>query len=198
MSEIFPENPPQIRTPVRRQNARGLVLLSLISFALSVIGTRLFLHLAGYPMIANDVLHIAHVLWGGLLLFVASLLPLVFANRWALTWCAILGGVGMGLFIDEVGKFITMSNDYHFPYAAPIIYASFLLTVQLYLRVRQQPKDSPRGEMYRTLEQITEVLDSDLDDQERIAIEERLLAITQNSKDPNLIRLAFALHEFVE
>ena len=198
MSEVTTEYPPQIRAPVRRENARNLVLLSLISFALSVIGTRLFLHLAGYPMIANDVLHIAHVLWGGLLLFIGSLLPLVFSNRWALTWCAILGGAGMGLFIDEVGKFITMSNDYHYPYAAPIIYASFLLTVQLYLRVRRPAEATPRAEMYRALEQITEVLDSDLDDEERNAIERRLVHVAENTDDANLKRLAGALYDFVE
>jgi len=34
------------------------------------------------PQLAAGDLHIAHVLWGGLLLFAASLLPLVLANRW--------------------------------------------------------------------------------------------------------------------
>jgi hypothetical protein len=66
----------------------------------------------GYPQIGNDVLHIAHALWGGLLLLVALMLPLAFANRRFLQASAWLGGVGAGLFIDEVGKFITQANDY--------------------------------------------------------------------------------------
>ena len=47
------------------------------------------------------MLHIAHALWGGLLLFVAVLLPLALANRWAIKASALLSGIGIGLFIDE-------------------------------------------------------------------------------------------------
>jgi len=83
------------------------VLLSLVAFAITVIATRVYLELAGYPQLGNSVLHIAHALWGGLLLFAAVLLPLAFANRWVLQASALLGGMGIGLFIDEVGKFIT-------------------------------------------------------------------------------------------
>jgi hypothetical protein len=44
----------------------------------------------------------------------------------------------MGLFIDEVGKFMTQTNDYFFPAAAPIIYGFLLLTVLLYLQVAKR------------------------------------------------------------
>ena len=47
----------------------------------------------------------------------------------------------MGLFIDEVGKFMTVNNDYFFPAAAPVIYGFFLLTVLLYVKVARKSAD---------------------------------------------------------
>ncbi len=133
-----------IQTLVKREGAESYLLYSLLSFAASVSLTRLFLELTGYPQLGNSELHIAHVLWGGLLLFIAALLPLLLANRWVYTVGGMLGGAGVGLFIDEVGKFITQSNDYFYPPAAPIIYAFFLLVVLLYLRVRRTASEDPR------------------------------------------------------
>jgi len=129
-------------------------MLTMLSFAASVSLTRLFLELTGYPQLGDAELHIAHVLWGGLLLFVAALLPLIYANRWVYDVSALLAGIGVGLFIDEVGKFITQSNDYFYPAAAPIVYAVFLLTVLLFIRVRTPISTDSRAELYRALESI--------------------------------------------
>ena len=84
-----------------------------------MIATRLFLQLTGYPQIGGTTLHIAHAVWGGLLLYVAALLPLILANRWALYLSAGLNGLGAGLFIDEVGKFITRDLNYFYPQPRP-------------------------------------------------------------------------------
>lgn len=187
-----------IRSPVKREGAERYILISLVSFAASVILTRLFLQITGYPQLGGGELHIAHVLWGGLFLFIAAILPLILANRWVFNASAALSGVGVGLFIDEVGKFITQTNDYFYPPAAPIIYAFFLLTVLLYLQVRRPPARNPRGELYRVFEGLTEVLDHDLDPEERKELVRRLLQIAGESQDNNLIRLAHALVDFLE
>ena len=73
--------------------------------------TRLYLISTGYPKIGGGVYHIAHALFGGLSLVVACVLVLLYANRGVLTACAVLGGLGLGLFIDEIGKFITANNN---------------------------------------------------------------------------------------
>jgi len=176
----------RIRKPVRRGGVERYLLLTLLSFAASVGLTRLFLEVTGYPQLGNSELHIAHVLWGGLLLFVAALLPLIYANRWVYDAGAVLAGIGVGLFIDEVGKFITQTNDYFFPAAAPIVYTFFLLTVLLYYRVRRPVSNEPREQLYRALEAMEEVLDHDLDRRERAELETSLDRIAAEGQFRNL------------
>ena len=188
----------RMREPVKRGHAEHYLLLTLLSFAVSVTLTRLFLTLSGYPQIGGGELHIAHMLWGGLLLFIAALLPLTLANRWVYTAGALLAGAGVGLFIDEVGKFITRSNDYFYPAAAPIIYAFFLLIVLLYLRIRRPPARDARSELYRVFDSLQEVLDRDLDPQERADLEVQLHFIAGQSDRPDLSRLAKELDRFLE
>ncbi len=190
--------PNRVRSPVKRLRAERYLLVTLLSFASSVALTRLFLYLTGYPQIGGGGLHIAHVLWGGVLLFAACIVMLTVANQWGYTIGAILTGVGVGLFIDEVGKFITQNNDYFYPAAAPIIYAFFLLTVLVYFQVRRPPRKNTRVELYHAFEALEEVLDHDLDPQEHAALAARLKWITaQADKEPNHARLAKELLEFL-
>jgi hypothetical protein len=186
------------RTLIQRRSAESYLFLMLISFAGSVTVTRLFLQMTGYPKIGNGELHIAHVLWGGLLLFIASLMPLIFANRWMLSLSAALSGIGVGLFIDEVGKFITQTNDYFYPSAAPIIYSFFLLTVLLYIIIRRRQKESVRSDLYFVLEDLEEVLDNDLSARELERMKSRLQHVSNRTKDENIILLAGDILNFVE
>lgn len=185
----------RVRTAIKRSKAREHLFLLVISFGATIGITRLFLELSGYPQIGNAELHIAHVLWGGLAVFIGALLMLVLSNPWVYSVSAILSGIGMGLFIDEVGKFITQSNDYFYPAAAPIIYTVFLLTTWLYLRIRRPPSRNPRAVMYRALEGLCELLDSDLEEHEVAVLQSKLLFVEQKSGDRNLIRMANAIRE---
>jgi len=187
-----------VRQPVRRPRAEEYLLLTLLSFALSVSLTRLFLALTGYPQLGGGILHISHVLWGGLLLFIAAMLPLVLANRWVYRVVAILAGVGVGLFIDEVGKFITQSYDYFYPAAAPIIYAFFLICLLIYLQLARPRPRYTRSELYSVIETMEEVLDHDLDAQERAEIKNRLTYVIEHEENPNLTRLASVLQEYFD
>lgn len=183
--------------PVERIESGRYVFLLAISFALAVIATRGFLELTGYPQIGGSTLHIAHLLWGGLALILALVAVLIFANRWIMLGSAVLGGLGVGLFIDEVGKFITVDNDYFFPWAAPIIYAVLLLLVLVVLLANRNRPRTPRADLYHALEAMTELIDDDLEASERARIEEALLRVLAHSDDPSYRQLAQALLDVV-
>jgi hypothetical protein len=194
MTEAFAPD----RSAVRRLRAERYLRHTLIWFAATVITVRLALAATGYPKLGGGELHIAHVLWGGLFLFGAALSPLLWANRWALEASAVLAGIGVGLFIDEVGKFITQNNDYFFPPAAPIIYAVFLLTLLLYLRLQQEPARTVRHDLYAALDSLPRVLDHDLDERSHAELCDWLSHAREQAQDRKLALLAGALLEVVE
>jgi len=162
------------RQLTQREDAEHYLFLTLLSFAASVSLTRLFLASTGYPQIGGGELHIAHVLWGGLLLYAGALFPLLFANRRAYTLSALLVGAGMGLFIDEVGKFITASNDYFFAPAASIIYITFLISIVVFLQVRRIRRSRARDALMHVFEDLWEALDGGLTPREYRRLKGRL------------------------
>lgn len=157
--------------------AAYLQLLALSGVA-TVLVVRAFLSLAGYPQVGGASLHIAHVLWGGLLMLAGLVCALLFAGRGARAATAVLGGVGLGLFVDEVGKFITRSNDYFYRPAAAIIYLVFaaLLVAASRLRRRRAVEDRHR---LATAAQLASIgVTSGLTDPQRHRAEELLAGQT--------------------
>jgi hypothetical protein len=172
---------------VERENAVRSMMISLLSFVATVGVVRTFLAITGYPQIGSGTLHIAHVLWGGLILYIAAILPLIYLNPRLHSLGAVLSGVGMGLFLDEVGKFITRQYDYFFPAAAPIMYVFFLLIVILAVMIRRPEKVDGRAELVKALEIVREQLYRPLDAAERTHVELDMNTVLATDKD--------ALHE---
>jgi hypothetical protein len=190
-------NRKKTHSPIRRNQAEGYILTSLVGFAATVIITRAFLELTGYPQIGNSVLHIAHALWGGLILIIAAYLPLAYANQWALQASAVLSGIGIGLFIDEVGKFITQANDYFFAPALPLIYGFILLNVLVYLYFRRPPKRDSRIAMYHVLERLQDLIDGDIDIA-GVAELKTQLDVARSSDRTEIVSLANSINDYLQ
>ena len=189
---------PYFRRPIVSPAAAHHVLLMALAFAISVVATRLYLDLTGYPQVGNETFHLAHALWGGLLQIIGTLLLLVFLNRWVHSLAAVLAGVGVGLFMDEVGKFITQRNDYFFPLAAPIIYVAFLLVILVYLVLRRQSTPDSQTAMYTSLYDLIEVLEEHVSEEELSGIVARLESAHVKTDRPDVIDLAAHLLGFLQ
>src|SRR6195952_5456291 len=158
------------RTPVQRPDGARSLRLVAVSFGGNVVVARLYLELTGYPQIGGGQYHLAHALWGGLLLLVGGLLTLLWGNRWVHPVTAVCVGAGSGLFVDEVGKFITAHNDYFTPVAAPIIYVVCLAVLGLATLAPRTQLDRPRPRAYALAQGLTEVADGPLTPAARAAL----------------------------
>jgi hypothetical protein len=177
-------------------SARHLTLL-VVAFVVTVTVTRMFLAATGYPRIGGTTYHLAHALWGGLLLTAAVVLMLAWANRWALQLGAVVAGVGVGLFIDEVGKFITTSNDYFFPLAAPIVYLAMVLLAWVAYRARRRHVLTDRERLYDVLDGLQDLADGRLDMDRRAEIIAHLGHLRDEWDRPELRELSRRLEEFL-
>jgi hypothetical protein len=124
----------------------------LVAGVTTVLVIRTQLWLTNYPQLGGHGLHIAHLLWGGLFMTIAIGLSLTFLGRAIRPLVALVGGVGFGFFIDELGKFITADNNYFFKPTAALIY---LLFIGLFMLTRAMQRH--RG--LSSMERISNALD---------------------------------------
>ena len=192
-----PEEPLSTRRPVGHPGTTRHLTVLVVAFVVTVTVTRIFLAATGYPRIGGTTFHLAHALWGGLLLTVAVVAMLSWANRWALQLGAVLAGIGIGLFMDEVGKFITTSNDYFFPLAAPIVYLAMVLLAWIAYRSRRRHVLTDRERLYDVLDGLQDLADGRLDSDRRAEIIGHLGHLRDEWDRPELRELSARLEEFL-
>jgi hypothetical protein len=164
----------------------------MISAIAAILGIRVFLHLSGYPTVGGDSLHIAHMLWGGVLMLVALLLLLGFLGKRVKSAAAVIGGVGWGTFIDELGKFLTHDNDYFFEPTFALIYVTFVVMFVAWDALHRRHL-SREDALANALELTLEAVRKDMDAEER----SRALALLAecDPNDPVATSLAHAIEQ---
>jgi len=152
---------------VRDFHAASYLDLLLVSAVSAILGIRFYLHLTGYPQVGGAKLHIAHMLWGGLLMLAALVVLLSYLGRSAHQLAALLGGLGFGTFIDEVGKFVTRDHDYFYRPAVALIYIVFVLVYLAVRTIHAERHASAEEYLVNALHEMENVAFEDLDSDER-------------------------------
>jgi hypothetical protein len=156
-----------LRHPTRDVDFISLLETFLVASVTTVLVIRTQLWATNYPQLGGHGLHIAHLLYGGIFMVIAIGLLLIYLNRGVRRPSAVIGGVGFGFFIDELGKFITSDNNYFFQPAAALIY---LIFVGIYLIIRALDKRRGLTQMeyvVNALDLMSEAARNDLDQREK-------------------------------
>lgn len=169
MSRIFYRN-------ARARDQLELFLLSAIS---SLLLVRFYLYATGYPQLGTGGLHIAHMLWGGLLMLFALVLSLSFLGARVQRVIAMLGGMGFGVFIDELGKFITRDNNYFYHPTVGIIYVIFVTLYLTFNFLSRRHTYTSREYQLNALAQLEEAIVYDMDPLEKERVGRLLAAADQ-------------------
>lgn len=176
----------------RNVRARDLLDAFLVSAISSLLLLRFYLYLAGYPQVGSGPLHIAHVLYGGIFMMIALVISLTFLGVRSRQVSAVIGGIGFGVFIDELGKFITKDNNYFFSPTIGLIYAIFVFMYLSFNFLTRAQRLTSREYQINALVELEEAIAQDLDASERAHIYRLLDA---SKKDSAMTR---HLREFVD
>lgn len=147
-----------------------------------MLAIRFILRITGYPSIGGARFHIAHMLWGGLLMALALLLCLSFLGNRTRLLAALLGGVGFGFFIDEIGKFVTRDNNYFFQPSIALIYIIFVLIYLAFRDLQLRRVVSREEYLVNALNDFEEAIINDLQPEERDRARRYLAAIAERDE----------------
>jgi hypothetical protein len=129
----------------------------LVSAVLTILTIRVYLKAANYPQVGGRGLHVAHVLWGGLGMVIAIVILLAFLGSRTQKMAAVIGGIGFGAFVDELGKFLTSDNNYFFKPTPALIYSIFVALFLATRQIRRMRRLTPEENLVNAIELSKEI-----------------------------------------
>lgn len=143
---------------IRNMDDHAYLDTFFISALATILLLRLYLYMTGFPQVGGKGLHIAHMLWGGFAMVTGLVLLLSFLDHRAHRAASLFGGIGFGLFIDELGKFITSDNNYFFRPAVSLIYILFVGMYIIFRYLQQERNVSDREYLINSIETFKEAI----------------------------------------
>ncbi|MBU3935254.1 hypothetical protein KJ909_01125 [Patescibacteria group bacterium] len=166
-----------------KQNASELILIMMVSAIGTVLLTRLFLDMTSYPIIGGGKWHISHLFWGGILMLWGMILALITHGQKYKKIASVGFGWGLGWFIDESGKFLSIDNDYFFQPAIVVMYIFFVLMFLLYRFLERNIAQNPKTLLYQALADLEEITEKDLGKSKKRELIKKLNRLTKKT-DP--------------
>jgi hypothetical protein len=147
--------------------ARDLQLF-LVTAVATILIVRAVLAATGWPQLGGGKIHFAHLLWGGLGMLIALTLLMSMEGRLWKVLATLAAGIGFGLFIDELGKFITSDNDYFFRPTIAIIYVIFVVLLLVARTIARNVTVSQQAALVNAFDLAKEAVIRDMDQAERV------------------------------
>ena len=170
--------------------------LFLVTAIATILIVRAALAATGWPQLGGGKIHFAHLLWGGLGMLIALILFMSMEGRLWKVLATFAAGIGFGLFIDELGKFITSDNDYFFKPTIAIIYVIFVVLLLVARTISRDVAVSPQSALVNAFDLAKEAVIRDMDETERAEALAMLARCDQS--DPVVRQLSSMVHSMAE
>lgn len=182
---------------IKRENASELVLTVMKWAILSLFSMRTALILLNYPTVGRGNWHVAHAFTGGIIMWIGAMIGYMYYGGRIKKISAAIFGVGLGLFVDEIGKYLSRDNNYFFQPAFSLIYVFFIILFLIYRYLEKNVPKEARTILFQVMDKLEELSENDLEKSEKLKLLRQLKEVTEKG-DEKTKNLALELGHMVE
>jgi hypothetical protein len=175
---------------IRRVTAMQDFELFFVTSIATILIVRGILAATGWPQLGGGKIHFAHLLWGGIGMLLAFILFMAMQGRLWDFLATLAAGIGFGLFLDELGKFITSDNDYFFRPAVAIMYVLFVVLFFLFRWLGRVTRMSPETALVNSFDFAKEAVMRSMNESER---DEALYVLGRADQSDSMVRALTAV-----
>jgi hypothetical protein len=129
---------------------------------------------------------------------IAIVILLAFLGSGTQRLAALVGGIGFGAFVDELGKFLTTDNNYFFKPTAALIYTIFVVLILVTREIRRLRRLTPEENLINAIELSKQLAMRNLSFRERDRALALLAAADQANPLVAPLRMEFLAAECIE